>query len=101
MKDNARPHTTMCVTLCLAEVGRNKTNCPACLLDLNPIDHVCDMLAKRVRGIHIAPVTVNELRLGLQKEWQIITQDAVQKVIGSINRRLLAVSIARGCNTKH
>lgn len=101
MQDNARPHAAICVTQYLAEVGINKMNWPACSPDLNPIEHVWDMLGRRVRDREVAPATINELRLAIQEEWQNIPQDAIRNLIDSMNRRMQAVIRARGGNTKY
>lgn len=101
MQDNARPHTARRVTQYLAEVEINTMNWPACSPDLNPIEHVWDMLGKRVKEREVAPATVDELRLALQEEWQNIPQDAIRNLIDSMDRRMQAVIRARGGNTKY
>lgn len=101
MHDNARPHTAMCVAQYLQDVGIHKMNWPACSPDLNPIEHVWDMLGKRIRDREVAPATVNDLRLALLEEWQNIPQAAICNLIDSMNRRLQSVIRARGGNTKY
>jgi len=101
MQDNARPHSAMCVTEYLEEVGINKMNWPACSPDLNPIEHVWDMLGRSVRGREVAPASIHELRLALEEAWGNIQQEDICNLIDSMSRRLQAVIAARGGNTKY
>ncbi|GFU72334.1 hypothetical protein TNCV_4715451 [Trichonephila clavipes] len=43
---------------------------PARSPDLNPIEHVWDFLGRRLAARTLPPVTIRELRLALQDEWQ-------------------------------
>lgn len=101
MQDNARPHTARCVTEYLTEVGIIKMNWPACSPDGNPIEHVWDMLERRVRGRAVAPSIKNELCVALQEEWLKIPQDAIRELIIGMSRRMQAIIRARGGNTRY
>lgn len=101
MQDNARPHSARCVTEYLDAVGIRKFNWPACTPDGNPIEHVWDMLGRRVRGRSVAPTTINELRVALQEEWQNIPQNDIRELISGMGRRMQAIVRARGGNTKY
>lgn len=101
MQDNARPHSARCVTEYLEEVGIEKLNWPACTPDGNPIEHVWDMLGRRVRSRAVAPTTLNDLRMALQEEWQNIPQNDIRELISGMGRRMQAIVRARGSNTKY
>jgi transposase len=101
MQDNARPHSAMCVTQYLEEVGINKLNWPACSPDANPIEHVWDMLGRRIRSREVAPTTIAELRAALQEEWQNIPQNVIRHLIDGMSRRMQAIVRARGGNTNY
>jgi transposase len=49
MDDNARPHIARVVNEFLDEVGINRIEWPPRSPDLNPIEHVWDMIGKKVR----------------------------------------------------
>ncbi|GFX48171.1 transposable element Tcb1 transposase [Trichonephila clavipes] len=48
MDDNARPHRANIVDECLQSDNITRMDCPAYSPDLNPIDHVWDMLGRRI-----------------------------------------------------
>lgn len=101
MQDNARAHSARCVTEYLDEVGIGKLNWPACTPDGNPVEHVWDMLGRRVRGRAVAATTINHLRVALQEEWQNIPQNDIRELISGMGRRMQAIVRARGGNTKY
>ncbi|GFU59004.1 DDE_3 domain-containing protein [Trichonephila clavipes] len=48
MDDNARPHRTNIVDECLQSEDITRMDWPAYSPDLNPIEHECDMLGRRI-----------------------------------------------------
>ena len=99
MHDNARPHTARCVTRFLDEVGIQSMIWPSRSPDLNPIEHVWDMLGRRVRR-HI-PDTIQNLRAAVQEEWALIPQEDIAKLIQSMPDRIREVLEVRGRNTHY
>ncbi|GFV10598.1 transposable element Tcb1 transposase [Trichonephila clavipes] len=55
MDDNARPHRANIVDECLQSEDITRMDWPAYLPDLNPIEHVWDMLARRIAARHPLP----------------------------------------------
>ncbi|VDI62444.1 Hypothetical predicted protein [Mytilus galloprovincialis] len=55
----------------------------------------------RVRRRHQPPESVNQLRAALMEEWNNISQAFIQRLIGSMRRRLTAVINARGGHTRY
>lgn len=96
--DNARAHTARCVQQYLHAVGINTLNWPARSPDLNPIEHVWDMLARNVR--QRAPETLQQLRVMLHEEWERIPQESISRIIASMAERLREVIRAGGGNTR-
>jgi transposase len=101
MHDNARPHTAQIVRLYLEDVRIPTMDWPACSPDCNPIEHLWDMLGRRVKKRLIVPDNFNDLRVALSKEWESIPQQLIQNLINSMPRRMEAVIRARGGNTQY
>ncbi|GFV73050.1 transposable element Tcb1 transposase [Trichonephila clavipes] len=68
MDDNAPCHRTVAAEQLLEIEDIERMNWPARSPDLNPIEHVWDFLGRRLAARTLPPVTIRELRLGLQDE---------------------------------
>lgn len=101
MHDNARPHTARIVKDYLNEVGIDQMEWPSRSPDMNPIEHVWDMIGRKVRQKNPAPRNVSELKSALVEEWQNLPQELIDGVIGSMGRRSQALIRARGGNTRY
>lgn len=101
MQDNARPHVARCVTDFLNEVGITTMNWPACSPDLNPIEHVWDMLGRRLRLRVPAVQNTEEAIVALIEEWDNLPQEMIDGLIRSMRRRMTAAVRARGGNTRY
>ncbi|GBN26135.1 hypothetical protein AVEN_165619-1 [Araneus ventricosus] len=64
--------------------------------DLNPIDHLWDILEKGVKAHHTTPATLTELWKALADVWQAIPVERFLKLVESMSRRVAAVITARG-----
>ena len=64
--------------------------------DLSPIEHLWDVLGRRVLHGQNPPETLQELRDALVHDWNNIPQAFIQRLIGSMRRRCEAVLAARG-----
>ena len=67
--------------------------------DLNVIEPIWDQLDRRIRARVNPPQTVHQLETALIEEWNNIPQQNIQRLFGSMRRRLRAVIVARGGNT--
>ena len=74
---------------------------PACSPDLSPIEHVWDLLGRRVRSRNRAPETVHELSQALIDEWNALPQQLIRRYIRSMPRRCEACIQARGGHTSY
>ncbi|KAL0895252.1 hypothetical protein ABMA27_011406 [Loxostege sticticalis] len=101
MHDNARPHVAHCVNEYLQNVGVQKLQWPDRSPDLNPIEHVWDMLKRRIKSSPNPPQTINELRNAATTAWENISQIDVRNIIQSMPDRMQAVIRARGGNTRY
>lgn len=101
MQDNARAHTAGIVESYLTDVGVQKLPWPARSPDMNPIEHVWDMLKRRVRALPNPPETLRELKTVLVMVWEEISQIEIKNILQSMPDRMQAVINARGSNTRY
>lgn len=99
--DNARAHRARVVTEYLQQQNIRSLPWPAMSPDLSPIEHVWDILGKRVRRRNPLPRTLGELGAALQEEWQRIPQVTIRRLIGSMRRRCIACCDNRGGPTRY
>ncbi|GFX90301.1 transposable element Tc3 transposase [Trichonephila clavipes] len=89
MDDNTRPHRANIVDECLQSEDITRMDWPAYSPDLNPIEHVWDMLGRRIAARQPPPTCLPELRRILFDEWCNIPQDQIDNLILSMPRRCL------------
>ncbi|GFW25244.1 transposable element Tcb2 transposase [Trichonephila clavipes] len=92
MDDNARPHCANIVDECLQSEDITSMNWTAYSPDLNPIEHVWDMLGRRIAACQPPPTCLPELRRALLDEWCNIPQDQIDNLILSMPRRCATIS---------
>ncbi|KAI3357960.1 hypothetical protein L3Q82_002952 [Scortum barcoo] len=61
MQDNARPHVAGVCQQFLQDEGIDAMDWPARSPDLNPIEHIWDIMSRSIHQRHVAPQTVQEL----------------------------------------
>ncbi|GFX18344.1 transposable element Tcb1 transposase [Trichonephila clavipes] len=86
MDDNARPHRAKIVDECLQSENITRMDWPAYSSDLNPIEHVWDMLGRRIAARQPPPNCLPEFRRTLLDEWCNIPQDQIDNLILSMPR---------------
>ena len=101
VQDNARPHVARVCRQFLDEEGINAVDWPARSPDLNPIEHVWDIMYRRIRHRAATPQTVQELTNALIQVWQEIPQDTIRRLIRSMPRRCRDCIQARGGHTRY
>ncbi|GFU30493.1 transposable element Tcb2 transposase [Trichonephila clavipes] len=94
--DNARPHRARLVENMLEAETIQRMELPACSPDLNPIEHVWDMLRRRIAARPRPPATVRDLEIALLEEWNSIPQSLIDNFIASMANRCAAVLAVRG-----
>ncbi|KAI3354147.1 hypothetical protein L3Q82_018486, partial [Scortum barcoo] len=60
---------------------------PARSPDLNPIEHIWDIMSRSIHQRHVAPQTVQELADALVQVWEEIPQETIRHLIRSMPRR--------------
>ncbi|GFV51892.1 transposable element Tcb1 transposase [Trichonephila clavipes] len=101
MGDNARPHRANIVDECLQLQDITRMDWPEYSLDLNPIEHVWDMLDQRIAAHQPLPTCLPELRRALLDEWCNIPQDRIDNLTLSMPRRCKACIASSGRHTPY
>jgi transposase len=101
MDDNARPHRSRAVTAYLQSEAVTSVPWPAMSLDLNPIEHIWDMLGRRIQAREPPVQNIRQLEAALHREWQQLSQQDIRRLTGGMRRRVEAVIQARGDYTRY
>ncbi|GFY02501.1 transposable element Tc3 transposase [Trichonephila clavipes] len=99
MDDNTRPHRANIVDECLQSEDITRMDWPAYSLDLNPVEHVWDMLGQRIAAREPPPTCLPELRRALLDEWYN-PQDQIDNLILSMPRRCPRNSSGKGLDVR-
>ena len=100
-QDNARPHTARVTRDFLTTENVTVLPWPSRSPDLNPIEHLWDVLDRRVRQRNPAPQTLQQLAIALEAEWTAIPQQQIQRLIRSMSRRCRAVLDSNGGHNRY
>jgi transposase len=69
--------------------------------DLNPIEHIWDMLGRRIHAWEPPVHNICQLEAALHREWQQLSQQDIRCLTGGMRRRVEAVIQARGGYTRY
>jgi transposase len=91
MDDNDMPHRSRAVTAYLQSEAVTSVPWPAMIPDLNPIEHIWDMLGLRIHAREPPVQTIRQLEAALHREWQQLSQQDIRRLTGGMRRRVEAV----------
>ena len=100
-QDNDPKHTSKKAKKCLEELGFVIMKWPAQSADLNPIEHLWNLLKRRLGEYDNSPSCIHELWERVQVEWEKISATECQNLIESMPRRIQAVLKAKGGYIKY
>ncbi|GFX81442.1 transposable element Tcb1 transposase [Trichonephila clavipes] len=86
MDGNTRPHHANIVDECLQSENITRMDLPAYSTDLNTIEHVWDMLSRRIAARQPPRTCLPELRRALLDKWCNIPQNQIDNLILSMPR---------------
>ncbi|KAK7891274.1 hypothetical protein WMY93_023237 [Mugilogobius chulae] len=69
--------------------------------DLNPIEHIWDIMSRSIHQRQVAPQSVQELAEALVQVWEEISQENIRRLIRSMPRRCREVIRARRGHTHY
>jgi hypothetical protein len=101
MDDNARPHRARVVTQLLENHGIERMDWPARSPDLNPIEHVWDMMGRSIAQLEAQPHGLQQLGVALEAAWDALAVRDVNRLINSMRQRCEAVIAARGGHNRY
>ncbi|GFU74820.1 transposable element Tcb1 transposase [Trichonephila clavipes] len=101
MDDNVHPHRADIVDECLQSEDITRMEGPAYSPDVNPIEHVWDMLGRRIAARQRSPTGLPELRRTLLDEWCNIPQDQIDNLILSMSKCCKACIASSGRHTPY
>ena len=100
-QDNDPKHTSRLATKWFEDHNINVLSWPAQSPDLNPIEHLWELLKRLLAAYEDPPHGLFQLWERVAIEWGKIAKEECQKLIESMPRRVAAVIKAKGGNTKY
>ena len=101
MDDNARLHRSRAVTAYLQSESVTYVPWPAMRPDLNPTEHIWNILGRRMHDREPPVQNIRQLEATLHREWQQLSQQDIQRLTGGMRRRVEAVIQVRGGYTRY
>ncbi|XP_045769781.1 uncharacterized protein LOC123870498 [Maniola jurtina] len=101
-QDNAPIHVAKSTKKWLYDFGISTLQWPACSPDLNPMENVWGILARKVYDREKPPINdIQQLKQRLQSSWSEVSHTVIKKLIDSVPNRLIDVIKNKGKWTKY
>ncbi|GFT66515.1 transposable element Tc3 transposase [Trichonephila clavipes] len=101
MDDNAPCHRVVLIDDFLETGNIQRRSCPANSPNLNPIEHVWDMLGRQIAALSHPPSSITELKRALQEAWNRLSPQLIHHIIASMVNRCAACLAVRGDHTPY
>lgn len=101
MDDNARPHRARVVTDLLRQEAIDTLQWPAMSPDMNPIEHLWDVIGRKIQARNPPCQNLNQLRAALVEEWQRIPIGTLRRLVQGMRRRVAELYRKRGGYTTY
>ena len=82
MTTPCRPHRSRAVTAYLQSEAVTSVPWPAISPDLNPIEHIWDMLGRRIQAREPPVQNIRQMEAALHREWQQLSRLDIPKHVG-------------------
>jgi transposase len=81
MDDNARPHRARILQQFLQQEAVQTIPWPAMSPDMNPIEHACDFIDRKINQRNPKCQNIDELRTAILQEWQQFPQERLRQYV--------------------
>ena len=99
--DNAPPHRAASVQQWKEQLGIRTLRWPSRSPDMNPIEHVWDLIKRKIHHHNQPPQNASELRQAILDAWQELPQAVINRLVLSMSNRVAALLRARGAYTRY
>nr|CCA18549.1 transposase putative [Albugo laibachii Nc14] len=100
-QDNDPKHTSRKAKKCLQDLDMRVLQWPPQSPDLNPIEHLWDVLKRKLSSYQNPSQGIHESWERIEEKWNEIPKEECTAIIASMPRRIHAVLKAKGRNTKY
>ncbi|GFU69783.1 transposable element Tc3 transposase [Trichonephila clavipes] len=101
MDHNAPCHRAVLIDDFIETENMLRMSWPANSPDLNPIQHVWDMLGRQISALPHPPSSITELKRDLKEAWNLLSPQLIHHFIASMVNRCAACLAVRGYHTPY
>ncbi|EYB96308.1 hypothetical protein Y032_0151g2804 [Ancylostoma ceylanicum] len=95
-QDNAAVHVSQSTKTWLSENRVNLMDWPACSPDLNPMENLWGIIARKVYSNHRQFQTIDDLKTAVIEAWEDVEDDTLKNLVNSMPNRLFEVASRQG-----
>ncbi|EYC03119.1 hypothetical protein Y032_0096g2948 [Ancylostoma ceylanicum] len=95
-QDNAAVHVSQSTKTWLSKNRVNVMDWPACSPDLNPMENLWGIIARKVYSNHCQFQTIDDLKTAVIDAWEDVEDDTLRNLVNSMPNRLFEVASRQG-----